>query len=263
MTNTSGTVNTSKGGGPVTIGNGNQAFDNAGEGAYFMYVDNPQATAVGGLQLTQVTADDADTIKFNGVNQATDASVSIVQASGMGTAKSPGPAVHISAWEASPGNVNTDALSRALVNNPTVGASEVNIIGVKIHATVNNADTVIESATRNADGTTHYTIGAGGPNEVHVVFQQDGTGIYSVDVQNLKANETIEFITATNHDLAKVTWSGGSFDIGGFNIMNQANVPQQDFHFAVQINDYDNDVYGGTLVNFANFDVHVSGITFA
>ena len=35
MTNVSGTVNTSKGGGPVTIGNANQAFDSTDEGAFF------------------------------------------------------------------------------------------------------------------------------------------------------------------------------------------------------------------------------------
>jgi hypothetical protein len=260
MTNTSGTINTSKGGGPVTIGNGNQAFDHSGEGAYFMYVDNPLATAVGGLQLTQVTADDADTIKFNGVNQATDASVSIVQASGKGTAASPGPAVHISAWEASPGNVNTDTLSRALVNNPTLGAAEVNIVGVKIHDSSSTGnDAVIEYGTRNTDGTTHYVTGTGDANSVHIVFSSDG----SIDVQNLKANETIEFITATNHDLAKVTWSGGSFDIGGFNASTQANIPSQDFHFAVQINDYDNDLYGGTGVTFANFGVHINDLIFS
>src|SRR5206468_1584347 len=54
--NTSGTINTSQGGGGVTIGNTNQAFDGQGEGAWFMYVDNPATAAVGTLGLTPFTA---------------------------------------------------------------------------------------------------------------------------------------------------------------------------------------------------------------
>ena len=89
MTNVSGTVNTSKGGGPVTIGNANQAFDSTDEGAFFCYVDNPLATAVGGLGLTQTSADNANTIDFDGTNEATRASVEIVQASGAGRRSGP------------------------------------------------------------------------------------------------------------------------------------------------------------------------------
>src|SRR5207253_2695876 len=97
------------------------------------------SAGVGGLGLTATSADDADTIRFNGVNQATDASVSIVQASGQGTVSKPGPALHIFAFEANPGNVNSDTLARAEVNNPTLAAAnqgaaapEVDIVGIKI-----------------------------------------------------------------------------------------------------------------------------------
>jgi hypothetical protein len=268
MTNTSGTVNTSKGGGGVTIGNTNQAFDHAGEGSFFCYVDNPLTSAVGTLGLTQVTADDADTIKFNGTNEATTASVEIVQASGRGTAKSPGPAMHIFAYDVNPGNVDTDAESRAFLLDPTNNATESNIIGVKIYDASHN---LIEYRTNlDAGATNNGALGTGSPDSaVAIQFVLDDPGgagtaddIYSTVVSNLKANYTIEFITETGHDLALVENVSGSFDIGGFNVKNSVNVPAQDFDFSVQINDYDNDHYGGQSVTYANFGVTIDGILF-
>ena len=85
FTSQSGTTNTSKGGGPVTIGNTNQAFDNPAEGAWFVYVDNPVTTAVSEVGLDANLADDADNMKFDGTVEVNKASVEIVQASGKGT----------------------------------------------------------------------------------------------------------------------------------------------------------------------------------
>jgi hypothetical protein len=281
--NTSGTINTSKGGGPVTIGNGNQAFDHPLEGAYFMYVDDPLVSATGAMGLTQITADDADTIGFNGVNQATRASVTIVQASGQGTVKQPGPGMQIYAYEANPGHVDTTAEARAVVNDPTsalanqgTAAPQVNIIGIKIHDATgkvieyrtldqSNGAAVLQDSDDAGTG-----ISSADDSAVDIVFFRDKGGdtvttsddIYSVQALNLKAGYTIEFITATNHDLAQVVNVSGSFDIGGFNVVNQANVAGQDFHFSVGINDYDNDFYGGPSVAYANFAVHVNDVTF-
>jgi hypothetical protein len=277
--NTSGTINTSQGGGNVTIGNTNQAFDHEGEGAWFMFVDNPLKSSVGGFTsgvggLTPTTADDADTIGFDGMNQSTDSSVKIVQASGKGTTKSPGPAMHITAYEATPGHVDNSTESRNVVLDPTsaavngTAAPEVNIIGIKIHdatgavieyRTLNQATGVADLATGSADSAVDISF-----------FRDFGSGtvatsddIYSALVSNLKANYTVEFITATSHDLVKVEWAGGSFDIGGFDIINQANVPAQDFNFKVQISDYDNDVYGGSGPGVWSFGVHVNDVIFA
>ena len=134
MTNLSGTINTSKGGGPVTIGNGNQAFDHDYEGAWFVYVGNPAQSAVGGLGLSQRARDDADTIDFTGTIGVNNASVEIVQASGAGTTKRPGPVMHITAYDIDPGDVSGTG-GEAVVNDPTAlggGAAEVGITGVKI-----------------------------------------------------------------------------------------------------------------------------------
>src|SRR6516164_7195193 len=66
-----GTVNTSQGGGPTTIGISNQMFD-PGEGAFFTYVTNP---TTGGSK-------DADNINYNGLFQATEAQAAISQTQG-------------------------------------------------------------------------------------------------------------------------------------------------------------------------------------
>jgi hypothetical protein len=54
FTNASPTSNTSKGGGPVTIGNSNQMFD-PGEGHYFVYVVDPDDEAIAGIPRTRPT----------------------------------------------------------------------------------------------------------------------------------------------------------------------------------------------------------------
>jgi hypothetical protein len=69
-----GTVNTSKGGGPTTIGISNQMFD-PNEGAFFTYVNNP---TTGGTK-------DADNINYNGYFQAKEAQATISQTQGNGT----------------------------------------------------------------------------------------------------------------------------------------------------------------------------------
>jgi hypothetical protein len=66
-----GTVNTSQGGGPTTIGISNQMFDPT-EGAFFTYVTNP---TTGGSK-------DADNISYNKLFEATEAQASISQTQG-------------------------------------------------------------------------------------------------------------------------------------------------------------------------------------
>ena len=267
MTNLSGTVNTSKGGGPVTIGNGNQAFDHLNEGAFFCYVDNPLATSVGGLGLTQTTADDADFVDFNGTNEVTKASVEIVQASGGGTVKRPGPSLEIFAWDINPGLINTDAASRAFLLDPSLGGTQSNIIGCKI---INSAGATVEYRLNDLAGDTNGGHLATGSVDAVVGIQfiliaGGGTpgdltdDIYSVQVSNLRAGYTIEFETEEGHDLALVENRSGSFDIGGFNVASSTNVPAQDFDFQVQVRDYDNDIFSSSL---SDFSVHVDGIIF-
>ncbi len=152
FTSQSGTTNTSKGGGPVTIGNTNQAFDNPAEGAWFVYVDNPVTTAVSGVGLDANLADDADNMKFDGTVEVNKASVEIVQASGKGTASSPGPAMQITAYDIDPGKVDTSAESRAFALDPTATGDQANIIGCKIY---DANGVLIEYRTNEDNGTTN------------------------------------------------------------------------------------------------------------
>jgi hypothetical protein len=282
MTNVSGTINTSKGGGPVTIGNGNQAFDHTDEGAFFCYVDNPASSSVGGLGLTQTSADDADTVAFDGTIEVTSASVEIVQASGAGTTKRPGPSMQITAYDIDPqtvghlGDVGVETDADAFVLDPTATDAQVSIIGVKIH---DSTGAVIEYRTNVDNGATNggtlqdsddagTGVSAADDSLVGISFFLDDDGgtpadptddIYSIIVSNLKANYTVEFITEDPHDLAKVENVSGSFDIGGFNVFSNNNVAAQDFDFQVQINDYDNDIFTSAL---AQFSVHINETTF-
>jgi hypothetical protein len=262
MTNTSGTVNTSKGGGPVTIGNGNQAFDSSGEGAWFVYVDNPDERAVGGRGLTQTSADDADTIKFDGTLEITSASVEIVQASGAGTAKRPGPALQVKAYDIDPqtvgaaGDPNVDTGSRNLLTAPTETGHQANIIGAKIY---NENGILIEYRTNLENGVSNTGILQDSDDQGTTVTEADnssvtiqfvlnnsggadaGEDIYSIEVSNLKANYTVEWITEGVHDAAVVQHVSGSYDIGGFNLLQAQPTPDQFLEFTAQVTDGDGD----------------------
>ena len=67
FTNASDTINTSQGGGAVTIGVNNQMFD-AGESAFFTFVKTPNPSYLSGVAngLDQNEADDADNIQYTG-----------------------------------------------------------------------------------------------------------------------------------------------------------------------------------------------------
>jgi hypothetical protein len=261
MTSDSGTTNTSKGGGPVTIGNTNQAFDATDEGAWFCYVDNPAATSVSGVGLNPTSADDADSILFDDmIHDVKKASVEIVQASGNGDRR-PGPAMQIKAYDLNPGTVDSSGESRGFLLDPTSTGVQVNIIGVKIY----DANKVlIEYRTNLGTGATNegtlQDIPAANDNSgVGIVFIQASSGIYHVAVSNLKANYTIEWETAVEHNAALTQNLSGSYDIGGFNLLVGQDTPDQLFDFSVLISDYDGDSDGGAADAFANFSVGIDG----
>jgi len=150
------------------------------------------------------------------------------------------------------------------------------VVGVKIHdatgAVIEYRINVDNGATN--DGTLQDSddagtgVSAADNSLVGISFVLDDDGgtpldstddIYSVIVSNLKANYTVEFITEHQHDLAKVQNVSGSFDIGGFNVFSNNDVPAQDFDFQVQITDYDNDVFSSTL---SQFSVTIDALTF-
>jgi hypothetical protein len=272
MTSDSGTTNTSQGGGQVTIGNTNQAFNSPDEGQWFVYVDNPATTAVSGVGLDPTSADDADTIEFNGTVEVKTASVEIVQASGKGTAKSPGPALQVTAYDINPPNVDSSAEARAFVLDPTATGDQSNIIGVKIY---DENGVLIEYRTNEDNGATNDgdlqdIPGTTDDSAVVISFILDDNGgtagdptddIYSALVSNLKQNYTIEWETEGDHDAAQVQHVSGSYDIGGFNLLQGQDTPDVDFEFSVAIEDNDGDLnnFNGVSQVFDDFKIKVDG----
>ena len=142
--------------------------------------------------------------------------------------------MHIFAYDVEPGNVDQDAELRAFLLDPTDGAVKSNIIGVKIYDANGN---LVEYRTNEENGITNDGDLVGSDNSaVDISFVLDDPGglgndddIYSLIVSNLLKNYTVEFVTEEGHDLALVENVSGSFDIGGFNVKNTVDVPDQDF----------------------------------
>ncbi|MCL6698608.1 DUF5801 domain-containing protein [Sphingomonas sp. NSE70-1] len=240
MTNTSSTVNTSKGGGPVTIGNTNQMID-PGEGTYFAYLSDAVTPMIAGVTggLTQNSADDADTIGFGGTIGAHTAQVEIVQVQGGGTVT-----MDIKAYDldltANYGadGVVSDAEARDFVESPLLPADDpVNIIAVRVY----NASGVLieEWVDPEHDGT--Y---ANPTNSASVNVQFLATGVADVfyaRVSGVNDDYMIEFETETQHDMALVEGVAGKFDIGGFNIIERQDIPDNELAFEVTVTDGDGD----------------------
>jgi len=79
---------------------------------------------------------------------------------------------------------------------------------------------VVEYRTNPETCATNNGTLVGADSPVTIQFVRDNNSdpanpIYSAIVGGLQANYTIEFLTEGNHNLAKVEWVQGSFDIGG------------------------------------------------
>jgi hypothetical protein len=266
-TNASLTINTSKGGGAVTIGVSNQMFDPT-DGAFFVYITDPDNDAVAGVGSGLSTAyDDADNLGFNGTKEVTTASFEIVQNDT--SAKSRITAYDITAPKpgrvgdpATDGQTETiDTTSRDFVKNPTANSTTVNVTAVRVYDSAHN----LLEAVANNSGTATLVDGDGdgtvdSDSTVSVAFVQVG-GKYSADVSINKHNSgyTVEFDTDVAHDMALITGQAGKFDIGGFNFREGQDTPDQNFDFSVKITDADLDTAGGQSDALANFSVEVDG----
>jgi hypothetical protein len=241
MTNVSGTINTSKGGGPVTIGDTNQMYD-PGEGAYFVYLSNPDNDMVAGVPggLTQNTADDADTIGFAGTVEVSTASVEIVQTQGKALATMNIKCFDIDMAPFGAGGVNTDAEARSFAEDPEATDNPVNVTGVRV---LNSSGVLLESwADTNLDGV-YELLTNNAKIDVKFFETSLGSGIYYAQASGLAAGYTIEFDTETDHDMALIEAVAGKYDIGGFNLVQGHDTPDQLLEFTAQVTDGDGD-YG-------------------
>jgi hypothetical protein len=255
MTNTSATVNTSKGGGPVTIGNTNQMID-PNEGTFFAYVSNPDNDMVAGVPggLTQNSADDADNIGFVDTDPATTAEVEIVQVQGGSPADMNIKAYDIDMTAFGAGGVNTQAEARGFAEHPLTNADPVNVSGVRVY---DDNGVLIESwSDANFDGNYDHILDD--PN-VDVVFTDLGGGIFYATVKGVQDDYAVQFDTEVEHDLALIEGVKGKFDIGGFNIVNTLETPDQKLDFTAKVTDGDGDTDGGGVDPDASWSIGIDG----
>lgn len=227
--NTSDTIHTSQGGTGATIGVNNQLFDNAGEGAYFTYVNDPVQNFLSGAPggLTSTEADDADNIQYTGgTNEAGGAFFVISQMQGNDLAD-----VKISAFLMGDDFQGVDFVTDGLGTGTTPDITAVRVFdetGTKIEDT----DDLANFDDPNVD--------------------VDLTGL-TATVTGLDAGYKVEWDTDGPHNQVLIENVGGQFDIGRFGISQPQETPDQKLDFTVQIADGDADT------DTANFSIGIDG----
>lgn len=270
-TNTSDTINTSKGGGGVTIGVDNQMFD-PGDAAAFIFLDDPDDRSIGGVGLTQTTADDADTLGFVGLHGATGGELEVVQKQGgsalvmklstfdlvVPDSANDGEGIVSVANPLGKGAGDVSADGRAFLENPFAGATGVSITSVSVFDRADPTN-ILESV--EIDQTTGNVSIVDGHDSatISVTTFEVSEGVWGVIVTGFNGNDTVAYTTDGEHEAVLAQGVGGKWDLGGFNLSEGVDAPDQVFDFSVLINDYDGDTYGGTNVSFANFSIGVDG----
>jgi hypothetical protein len=222
-TNQSDVIHTSQGGTGATIGVNNQMFD-PGDGAYFTYVDDPEASFLSGVPggLSQTEADNANNIQYNGgTHEASSAFFVISQIQGNQLATASITTYDLALEEE---GVN-------FVNNLGTGSSP-NIIQVKVYD--ENGDLIEDTSN------------LGNFDDPNVVV----TGLLgqTVKVAGLDSGYKVEYFTDAPHDQSLIEGVKGKFDIGAFGISEPNPTPDKELEFTVAITDFDDDTTNDTFV---------------
>ncbi|KQW79212.1 hypothetical protein ASC89_13030 [Devosia sp. Root413D1] len=226
-TNKSDVIHTSQGGTGATIGVNNQMFD-PGEGAYFVYIDDPVANYLSGVPggLSPTEADDADNVQYTGGTvDVTTASITISQMQG-----NKGASMKLTTF------LGTAEQGRDMVLTPN--GTSPNIIEVRI---IKPDGTVYEF-----DSDSDPAIG---------FIDVTGLGGTSVVVTGLDKGYTVEWDTDTLHNRVLVEGVAGKFDVGKFSIGETGTTPDGQLDFEVTIEDFD--TAGDTAV--ADFTIGIDG----
>lgn len=221
FSNISSTVNTSKGGGPTTIGVSNQMID-PGEAVWFTYLTNPVDSFVAGVTngLSQSEADNFNNIQFTGgLTEVTEAFFSVVQVQGNPKIAE----VQIRAYDLDDTkNLQGTAMVtelNAVADDPSAD-EQVDIIRVWINGT-------------------DYDRGEGAGL---LEWEDDG----SVTLLALMAGDTIKFETDVGHDAALITGQSGKFDIGDYGIDQTFDTPDTMLDVTLTLTDGDGDTSSET-----------------
>jgi hypothetical protein len=244
----------------------NNQSTSPGQAMFIAYIADPEAdnivVGVGTSNELNGFYDDAEFLHFNqGLTEVTSASVELSQTTPNGSLVD----VEITAYNVTLVTaINTEAEAIDFLENPlqttaNQSAAQVNIDAVRVR---DASGEVIEFwQDYDHDGTYELADFDGdtiveNDATVNVVFTGAG-GIFKATVLNAADNYTIEWDTQTVHDLAlvkNVDTTNDNFDIGGFNLAQGQDTPDQKFDFTVAITDYDGDTEESNT-----FEVFVDG----
>lgn len=224
FSNSSSTINTSKGGGPTTIGVSNQMIDPK-EAVWFSYLADPENSYVSGITggLSQSEADDFDNIQFknNALTEVNEAFFKVVQVQGNPKVAS----LEINAYDLDEehkdlqGIKMVDELNRLGLASVTAGdePEQVTITSVTINQTEYDRST--------------------GDIANFIDWQDDG----GVTLLKVVAGDTIIFETEEAHDAALITGISGKFDIGDYGIDQSFDTPDLSLDVELTLTDGDGD----------------------
>ena len=224
MTPASKTINTSKGGGDVTIGSNNQMID-PGEGVYFTLVTGP-AQNYSSSNLDPNEADDVHNIEFDARKDHDAAFIDVVQVQGGKPAT-----MLIKAFDfANPSLTQaSDAASEAFATLGG-GLGDPSATGVTL--------TKITVFKVNPDGTTTQVRAY---EDAALLALNDGTNGYVVPDIRQDYRIQIETDGTDMFDQVYIEGKAGKFDIGGFGTLEAEPVPDLVLDFTAKITDGDGD----------------------
>jgi hypothetical protein len=210
----SGTINTSQGGGPTTIGTNNQMID-PGEGIFFTIINDPLDNYLANVTngLDQNEADDADNMQFASLREVPGAFLRISQTQGNAV-----EACTIEAFDI------TSSGGRGLIAASGQTADHVDMLTVSVWSDFVGGNLLETVGDSDADG-------------ISVSIDSDGVA----HVSGLEAGYVVSWTTDGNHDQVLVTGAAGKFDIGGFGLVEPQQILDHDLDFEVTLTDADGD----------------------
>lgn len=243
----------------TTLGVSSQMV-NPGQAMFFISINDPEpdSIVVGDPTFDSQSYKDGDNLGFNGTVEASTASVEISQMQPNNALAD----VEITAYDIDPGTVGNgtvDTENNAFLEDPTATDALVNITAIRVFDGV-NPDPIEVWEDSDLDGT--YELVVNDPTvDVQFTETAPGSGIFTATVLNVGTNFDIEFDMENPADVWRVANVDDSdkFDIGGFNVFQGQDTPDQQFDFSVLITDFDEDTDGGETVELANFTVNVDG----
>jgi hypothetical protein len=233
FTNASDTINTSKGGGPTTIGVNNQMID-PGDGVYFTLINDPEdaylANVSGGLN--QNEADDADNMQFDSLKEVGSAFFRVSQTQGNAV-----EACTVEAFNITDTVDPSDLIAAS-------GQNHVDLVSVSVWSDAVGG-TLLETTVGGADG---------GQSSIDVFI--DGDGI--AHITGLEAGYVVSWETdgVDKFDQVLIEGTAGKFDIGGIGISEPQAIPDQTLTFDVTLTDGDSDPITDT------FQVYVDAVPY-